>query len=202
MKMLRCKFFIFVLIFAGSIAVKEVAEVEGDVSIAVLVRNCQSSNDAIPFNVQSMISSAMWTTQRINQLDLLSPLKLGAKFYEICNESDYYNTIFELFQKNEQQLLRVITDEQLSEKVLRFCDVLNIKVTKTSKYESYLVKASMQFLNALGWVDNITIFAPEEHVLDEFFGYSRREFICVKECMIYGYVFLQLLLVSFEYLLI
>lgn len=183
---MRCIILVFILIFAESFGVKKVAEIEGDVNIAVLVRNCQNSNNTVPFRVQSMISSAMWTTQRINYLDLLTPLKLGAEIYEICNETDYINTIFELYQRHEQYLLGLITSEQLSEKVMKFCDVLNIKVTKTSKYESFLVKASMQFLNALGWVDNITIYAPEEHVLDEFFGYSRKEFICVKDCMVYG----------------
>lgn len=186
---MRCIFLVIVLIFAESFAVKLVANIEGDVNIGVLVKNCQSSNDAIPFKIQSMISAAIWTTQRINYLDLLTPLKLGAEIYEICNETDYINTIFELYKNHEHRLLGLITGEKFSDKVLQFCNVLNIKVTKTSKYESFLVKASIQFLNALGWIDNISIFAPEEHVLDEFFSYSRREFICVKDCMVYGYVF-------------
>lgn len=184
---MRCLIFVFVVILTDTTAgVKKVADIDGDINIAILVKNCQSSNDSIPFTVQSKISTTVWTTQRINYLQLLAPLKLGVEVYEVCNETDYFKTIFEIYQLEEEHLLGLISSEKLDDKVLKFCEVLNIKVTKITKYESFLVKASIQFLNALGWVDNVTVFAPEEHVLDEFFGYSKKEFICVKECMVYG----------------
>lgn len=184
---MRCLVFVIVLSLSHkTFGVKKIAATDGDVNIAVLIKNCQNSSATIPFTVQTMISTTIWTTQRINYLQLLAPLKLGVGIYEVCNETEYFKTIFEIYQQEEDRLLGLISSDKLDDKVLKFCEILNIKVTKMTKYESFLVKASIQFLNALGWVDNITVFAPEEHVLDEFFGYSKKEFICVKECMVYG----------------
>lgn len=182
---MRSIFFVFTIILAQTYGVKKVAEVEGDVYIAVLLTNCQNSSEYIPFRIQSMISSTLWTAHRINYLELLFPLKVGVEIYEICNETDYFQTIFQLYQQNQEYFVGLISSENFNEKVKKFCEVLDTTAYQTSKYESFLVKASIQFLGALGWVDNISVFAPQEHVLNEFFGYSKKEFICVKNCMVY-----------------
>lgn len=179
-------FVVFLLIVSKSNGFKKVANIEGDVNIAVLLTNCHNSSELIPFKIQSMISSTLWTVQRINYLELLSPIKLGVEIYEICNETDYFETIFELYQRDEEVFLGLISGERLSDKVIKFCDVLDIKAILTSKYDSFRIKAAIKFLSALGWIENVTVYAPHEHIIDEFFIYSKEEYICIKECMVYG----------------
>lgn len=178
---------VLLFVVAKTIGLNPVQEVKGDIYIAVLLKNCPNVTESspVPFELQSLASSALWTSQRINFLELLSPLRFGIGIHEVCNGTDHFKTIFELYQK-EEYLLGLITDERLNEKLLQFCDILDIRSTSVNRYNSFLVKASIQFLSAMGWIENVTIFVPDEHVAGEFFSYSKKEMICTKECVLYG----------------
>ncbi|KAG5898753.1 hypothetical protein JTB14_010963 [Gonioctena quinquepunctata] len=164
--------------------VKTVLEVEGDLKISLLLDHCRNSSEAVPFKQQSLVSTAIWTTQRVNFLEILSPLKLGLSVYEICSESDYIKTIFDLYE-SENYLLGVISERRLSEKVLKLCDVLDVRIRETSKNHGFLLEAAVEFLGAIGWVENVTVLAPDENVMQEFYLHSKAEFICIQECVIY-----------------
>ncbi|CAH1155910.1 unnamed protein product [Phaedon cochleariae] len=159
------------------------AEVKGDVKIALLLDNCVNSSD--PYRIQSLIASSVSTTDRINLLETLAPLKLGLSVHEICSESDYYKTIFDLYMQEDDYLIGIIYDKELPEKVLKFSSVLDIWTTPTTKFSHYLVKASVQFLSVIGWIDNVTVVAPDEKIMNEFYAQSKREDICITECIIF-----------------
>lgn len=172
----------------GSSGVKQIFSIEGDVNVALVVNTCRNFSDAVPYQIQTLISSTVWTVERLNFLSVLAPLKLGIGVYEVCTEGDYYKTIFDLYQQDEEYLLGIISNENLNEKVLQFCEVLNVRTAVTYRYQGYLMTSSIKLLNALGWSENVTVLAPDENLLREFYRYSKREYICVKDCLIYGYV--------------
>lgn len=183
---------LFLLVVAssaiGTSGVKRIFAIEGDVNVAVIVNSCRNASDVVPYQHQTLVSSAVWTTERVNFLQILAPLKLGVGVYEACSESDYYKTIFDLYQQDEEYLLGIISNTNLNEKVLQFCEVLDIRTVVTYRHHEYLMKSSTKLLSALGWSENVTIIAPDKNILREFYRYSKREYICVKDCLVYGYV--------------
>lgn len=172
----------------GASAMKQIFSIEGDVNVALVVNTCRNATDAVPYQIQTLISSAVWTAERVNFLQILAPLKLGIGVYEACTEGDYYKTIFDLYQQDEEYLLGIVSNANLDEKVLQFCEVLDIRTAVTYRYHGYLMKSSTKLLIALGWFENVTVLAPDENLLREFHRYSKREYICVKDCLVYGYV--------------
>ncbi|XP_018574058.1 protein bride of sevenless [Anoplophora glabripennis] len=170
----------------GAGGVRQIYAVEGDVNVALIVNSCRNVSDVVPYQHQTLMSSAVWTTERVNFLGILAPLKLGIGVYEACTEGDYYKTIFDLYQQDEEYLLGVISDTNLNEKVLQFCEVLEIRTAVTYRHHEYLMKSSIKVLSALGWNENVTVLAPDKNILREFYRYSRREYVCVKDCLVYG----------------
>lgn len=113
-------------------------------------------------------------------------IKLGIEIYEICNETENFAAIFDLYQDDQKYFLGIVSSERLHEKVTKFCDVLDIQYKSLNEYDSFPIKASVQFLSSMGWMDNVTVFAPQERLIEEFLSYSKTEFICIKDCKIYG----------------
>lgn len=169
----------------GAGGVKQIAAVEGDVEVALVVHTCRNSSDLVPYKLQTLVSTAVWTTERINYLSMLPSLKLGLKAYEVCSDQDFFKVIFDLYQQDDY-VLGVISDASLNEKVLQFAEVLETRTAITYRYYSYVIKASLKLLSALGWSENVTVLAPDENVLREFYRYSKREYVCVKDCLVYG----------------
>ncbi|KAJ8920169.1 hypothetical protein NQ315_011830 [Exocentrus adspersus] len=177
---------------AGAGGAEPIFSSEGDVYVAVILDgdSCRNSTtDLIPYRLQTLASSAVWTTHRLNFLQVLTPLKLGFDVYEACTESDYYKIIFDLYQEEEagsKYLLGVVTDGNPSEKVSQFCEVLDVRILSSYKYQGNLVRASVKVLSSLGWAGNVTVLAPDDNLLREFYRYSKKEFVCVKDCLVYG----------------
>ncbi|KAJ8977945.1 hypothetical protein NQ317_017413 [Molorchus minor] len=165
--------------------IKQVVEIKGDVGVAILIKTCRNVSEVIPDTLQTLVSSAVSTYERVNYLKSL-PLKFGLSVYETCTESDYYETIFHLYQQEEEYPLGIISSELLNQNILKFCEILNIPAQVTSKHNSYLLKATVQFLGALGWTENVTILSPDDNLVMEFYQYSKREYICIKDCLVYG----------------
>ncbi|KAJ3643258.1 hypothetical protein Zmor_025982 [Zophobas morio] len=162
--------------------VKEVRRRDGDVNVAVILRNECNSTDLLTEFEHSMVDSVIWTIHQLNSSDVVPGLSFGMTIYKTCNEDEEYATIFDLFQKKKEEfLLGLVTTSRFSSKVQKFCDVLDLSVMQTVKCALPLVKASVALLRALNWVENVTVVAQDEVVLDEFLKVSRKEWICVNE---------------------
>ncbi|KAJ8940608.1 hypothetical protein NQ318_004804 [Aromia moschata] len=171
---------------ASSDGVRRIVGISGDVNVGLLVENCRNASDVVPYRVQTLISSAVWVTERVNYLGSLSPLKLGLGVYETCAESDYYKTVFDLYQQEEEYLLGIVSDKILSGNVLKFCEVLGVPAQVTSRDRRHVLEASVQLLRALGWTENVTVLSPDENLAREFYRYSKKESICIRDCILYG----------------
>nr|XP_023029103.1 protein bride of sevenless [Leptinotarsa decemlineata] len=171
-------------VIAKSDGVKQVLRLEGDVKVALLLENCRNDTEAVPYRLQSLVSSSIWTTERINFLGTLAPLKLGLSVYETCTGSDYFKTIFHLYESDDY-LLGLVHEDRLDDKVLKFCEALDFRTRPTARFRGFLLKAGIQFLSTLGWVENVTVFAPDDDVMKEFYLHSKAEFICIQECVVY-----------------
>lgn len=173
---------------------RQIYKSDGELNIALLIKNCinSSDDDNTPYISQSLLASAIWTTQRLNFLNKLSPttLNFGLQVYETsCTENDYFNTIFELYQQQSKQyLLGLINDRLLSKKEFQFSNLLDVKSTVIIKNIKLLYKTSTSVLNGLGWTDNVTVIAPDETILKEFYRYSKKEYICLRDCVLYSYI--------------
>lgn len=154
----------------------------GELNLALLVRECNSSEIV---HTRSLVTSAIWTTERLNFMEYTAPLRLGLSVYKVCKESDYYNAVFKAFVKQEDTvLLGVISDKKFSRKLEEFGGVLGVDHEVTTKYWNYLVKASVRLLGALELQENVTVVASREDVLMEFFRQSRKEWVCVRHCIL------------------
>nr|CAI5824417.1 unnamed protein product [Callosobruchus analis] len=166
---------------------KTSVEIPGDLTIALLVKTCHNSSvDLIPYHTNSLVSSAMWVVERLNYLEHTTPLTLGLKVYEICEEIDFFKSIFDLYQAENDYLLTVVSEDTLSEKMLNFCEVLDVRSSSIARCSKLLVKTTVEFLNAMGWVENVTVFGPDEFIMEEFSSYAVKQSVCVMDLIIYG----------------
>ncbi|XP_050499671.1 protein bride of sevenless [Diabrotica virgifera virgifera] len=178
-------YYIFVLFLFSETQSTAVLEVEGDPAIAVLVEDCRNESEVIPFRKQALVSTAVWTTERVNFLEYLAPMKLGLKVFEICTEAEYFKSVFDLYNQNETFILGIVTEKKLNDRLVKFGDLLDLRTIPVPHQYGFLIKAAIKLLSALGWVENVTILAPEETITSEFYKHSKSSFICIKECIIY-----------------
>lgn len=155
---------------------------KGDLQLTLLVRECNSS-DVV--HAKTLVNSAIWTTERLNFLEYTGPLRLGLTAFKVCKVDDYFNVVFKVFGAREEALqLGVISDGKFEGKLGEFAKVLGVDCEVTTKYWSYLVKASVRLLDALGLQENVTVVASREDVLMEFFRQSRKHWVCVQHCIL------------------
>lgn len=176
---------VFFFIFAKIQAVSPVLEVEGDPAIAILLENCRNDSEVIPYRKQSIVSTAIWTTDRINFLEYLVPMKIGLKVFETCTTNDHFKTVFDLYSQNETYYLGIITDRKLNERFLKFDDLLDLRTIAISTQYNFLIKAAIKSLSVLGWTNNVSVLAPDEQIVSEFYKLSKPVFVCIKDCIVY-----------------
>ncbi|XP_057653284.1 protein bride of sevenless [Diorhabda carinulata] len=174
-----------VFIFAKTQAVSPVIEVEGDPAIAIVLENCRNNTQVIPYRKQSIVSTAIWTTDRINFLEYLAPMKIGLKVFETCTTNDHFKTVFDLYNQNETYYLGIITEKKLNERLLKFDDLLDLRTVPVSTHYHFLIKAAIKSLIILGWTENVSILAPDESIVSEFYKLSKPAFVCIKQCIVY-----------------
>lgn len=155
----------------------------GELKLTLLVRECNSSEIV---HTKTLVNSAIWTVERLNFLEFTTPLRLGLTVFKVCDESDYFNALFKTFVDSKATLqLGVISDRNLiTNKLREFGGVLEMEYAVTKKYWSCLVKASVRLLDALELQENVTVVASREDVLMEFFRQSRKQWVCVRHCIL------------------
>lgn len=157
---------------------------DGDLKVGLLINDCRNTSDKSHIN--TYINAAIFTRERINSLEYTKPFKLGLSIFEVCNERDYYKSIFELFKQNDERfLLGIINLLKLPAKIDEFCNVLDVPKTYTTIFWLPLVKSSIKLLNILNWKENVTVISSNRYLMDEFHRYTRREWICVKKAFIF-----------------
>ncbi|XP_030761832.1 protein bride of sevenless [Sitophilus oryzae] len=161
---------------------RKLHSVEGDVNIAFLYQNCE--NGSLDANRNSLIHSALWTVQRINYLELLSPLKLGLSIYQTCSELDFLETLFEIYKTDENYTLGIITTRKINKQIGKFARSLDLRIKSVKKEYESVIKASMMFLKKLGRDHEVTVMTTEEKSLEAFYGQSRRLRVCLKEFIV------------------
>lgn len=161
-----------------------VRTIEGDIKIGFLINSCNNSTSKLYVN--TLINAAITTTERLNALEYTKPFKLGISVYEVCDDMEYYKAIFGLFRENDEKaLVGLITLKQVPTKIQGFCEVLDIPRKLTNKFWVPLIKASVRLLEALKWNENITVISPNQIVLQEFYKYTRRHWMCIRKAYIY-----------------
>lgn len=155
----------------------------GELRFALLVQECNSSEIV---HTRTLVNSAIWTAERLNFLEYTGPLRLGLAAFKVCREADYFKALFKIFSNRQEDslLLGVISDRRLPRKLEEFAGVLEVDHEVTTKYLKYLVKASVRLLGVLELQENVTVVASREDVLFEFFRQSRKEWICVRRCVL------------------
>lgn len=157
---------------------------DGDLKIGFLINSCNNSTNK--FYVNTLINAAITTTERLNTLEYTKPFKLGIAVYEVCEDMEYYKAIFSLFRENDEKaLLGLIGLKQAPAKIQDLCDVLDIPRKLTNKFWVPLIKASVRLLETLNWNENITIISPNQNVMQEFYKYTRRRWMCIRKAYIY-----------------
>ncbi|CAH1140510.1 unnamed protein product [Phyllotreta striolata] len=175
-----------VFVFANCECVLPVVEVERDINIALLLNNCRrNDSEAIPFDKQSLVSTALWTIERINYFESLAPLKLGLQVYEICTEQDALKFYFQLYENRDSYVLGTVNEKKLSTKLNKFADLLEIPTVAVTHLLDVLIKAANEFMRGVNWTENVTVFAPDKALMSQYFKLSKSASICVKECYIY-----------------
>lgn len=173
------------LTFCAIISAREtVFKKKNDLNFALLLHNCRNGTSA-PFVQQSIINSAIWTIQRLNFLSTTN-LNFGISIYELCQSRDYYEIIFELFQKQEDQfLVGFINERPLPKKIKKITAALELKSKPIVKCPNSLIKGIVALLSALQWNGNITVIAPNEKIVNKLAGLSQQKQICITKYLIY-----------------
>lgn len=157
---------------------------DGDLKIGLLINDCNNSSDKSRLN--TFVSSAIFTKNRINSLNYTKPFKLGLSIYEVCYERDYYKSIFDLFKQNDvKYLLGVVNLIKVPRKIDEFTKVLDVPMKYTNTFWLPLVKGSIKLLNLLNLKTNVTVISSNYNVLQEFHRYTRRDWICVKKALMF-----------------
>lgn len=173
---------IFVILNFGVIQSREVFRKDGDVNVALVLHNECDSTKVLTDSEQSLVNSAIWTLHQLNYSDQIS---LGLSIYKSCNESEEYQTIFEIFQKQDENFLIGLITTSLTTQIRKICDALDLIVQPIVKCTTPLIKASIELLKSLNWVENVTVMAPNQKILNEFSKISRKKWICVKDFVMY-----------------
>lgn len=157
-------------------------ESDGDLKLSFLLEDC-SENLPVESNLgRTYVNSAIWTIERLNLLQTTSPLTLGLSVYQTCNDSDVYNSLFHIFQQHENSYqIGIVNIKPFSRSLIEFCKALDIKTKYVHKHWKPLIKAAVELLALLNWKQNVTILSEYKEILQDFYKYSRRQWICVEQ---------------------
>ncbi|XP_049823383.1 protein bride of sevenless isoform X2 [Aethina tumida] len=151
-----------------------------DVNVVLMVNGCRNRTSDVSFNTQSLVNAAIWTTQRINFLEVTNPLKFGLSVIQTCTQKDSINAVFNMYNSSEENyLVGLISEERLDLQVEELSDVLGIKTTTLPKVYKHMVKSAVEFLGMMNWYQNVTVIVDNERILSEFYTFTTRKFICV-----------------------
>ncbi|XP_008199173.3 protein bride of sevenless [Tribolium castaneum] len=182
-------FFHFILVLLTNlcvtqshVSVKEVFKKDGDVNVALILHNDCNSTTVLTQQEQSLVNSAIWTVHQLNYSEIIT---FGLSIYKACNEKEEYQTVFELFQKQDENFLLGLISTSLKPQIRKLCDALDLVIQATVKCPTPLVEASIELLKRLNWIENVTVIAPNEFILNEFAIISRKKWICVRDFVTY-----------------
>ncbi|XP_066154081.1 uncharacterized protein boss [Euwallacea fornicatus] len=156
-----------------------------ELSVTVIFNSdsCKKLN-ALSYKETTITEAATWVTERINFLEVLSPLRLSLAVRHSCSEVEFLKTIFEVFESPTYSL-GVAVINQPSDRAAKFSELLGVKMRRRRQLNGYLVKATVQFLRVMGWKENVTLIARNELILDSFYLNLKEERICVRRCYVY-----------------
>ncbi|CAH0555459.1 unnamed protein product [Brassicogethes aeneus] len=162
---------------------QEIYSDPSDVNMALILNKC---NSATPYSTHSVVNSAIWTTQRINFLEITSPLKFGLTVIQTCSQKENMNTIFNLYNSSDEHyLVGVISEERFDDKTSRFSDILDIQRKVIPKIYKAIIKSTVEFMSMMNWFENVTVTVTSERFLSEFYTYATRKFICINSYLIW-----------------
>lgn len=155
-----------------------------DLNLALIVKECDYNEMIL---TKSKIQSAIWIVDRLNTLNYTGSLKLGISAFTACEERKYLETIFRVHQLSAERVYLGVVSDQVSpeSRVKNFCKVLDVQFKTGARYWDLLVKTTVKLLAVLEWKENITVVAKNSQILDEFYRYTRREWMCVKCGMVF-----------------
>ena len=155
-------------------------ESKGDVKLGLLVQDCAQDSPS----TLNVANAAVWVTERLNLLQSTSPFVLGLTAVKVCDEMDHYIAIFQLFRRDEEEfLLGIVTTRSLSAKLEKFREALGVRVRPIDNNWTHVLRASVDFLSASNWRENVTILAQSKDVLKEFNRSTKGGRICVRRSM-------------------
>ncbi|KAK9730301.1 7 transmembrane sweet-taste receptor of 3 GCPR [Popillia japonica] len=153
----------------------------GDLKINLLLEDCTEDLPVESSLGRTYINSAIWIIERLNLLQITTPLTLGLSVYQICNDSEVYNSLFHIFQQHHYTYqVGIVNVKPFSRSLIDFCTALNIKTNYIQKYRKPLIRASVELLTLLNWKDNITLLTQYKELVPDFYKYSRKQWICVQ----------------------
>nr|XP_022910073.1 protein bride of sevenless isoform X1 [Onthophagus taurus] len=174
-------FFIILQIYPSfniSNKIKEVHKISGDINL-VYLEDCENKHHEEATTTR--INSVIWIVDRLNVLQIATPLTFGLEIYDVCNETQYYDVIYQIFQKQEQKFtVGVITSKFLSLQLREFCNVLNIHVMNIERNYKQIISGTIQLLSALNWNGNLSIIAQEGDIVEEVLTSTKEASLCVK----------------------
>lgn len=166
--------------------IQPVYSVKRDLNIGIVLNECKDSRQYAILE-DTLVNSAIWTINRLNQLDLTVPLKLGLTIYKACTTLDVYGSFYNLFHNNfDSYLLGVVTLKELPNKIKSLSTVLDINTKTKSEHISHLLKATLSFIEASDWHRNFSIITSTEEIAEEFISLSRNKNFCVFSSIIVG----------------
>ncbi|KAK4876334.1 hypothetical protein RN001_012756 [Aquatica leii] len=162
--------------------VNQMYDLNGDLNIALIVNECSSVNSVS----WTYVNSALWITNRLNTINFTSPLSLGLSVFQTCTEDDNYDAIYKIFKERDQRyFLNTYLKQPLDTKLVRFSNALKVRLSTITARNNWAMDCAIKLLLTLGFRDNITVYAENEHNLEEFYSLARINQICIKN----GFVF-------------
>lgn len=159
-------------------------DLRGDVSIAFIVSEC--GNGELLF-AKTSISSAIWVVDQMNHVGYAGNLRLGLTVYTVCKEPEYLASVFKTFRESEEYspVLAVVTNKVMPKRVQEICKVFELGTSFTTRFWTPLVKAAVKVLDVMEWKTNVTVVVSNKEILNEFYKYTRREWICVRNAVFF-----------------
>ncbi|XP_017786518.1 PREDICTED: protein bride of sevenless isoform X2 [Nicrophorus vespilloides] len=174
---MRLIFFVFIHCAASTLIYKS----DGDLNIGFLIES--RMNSALQ---RTLINSAIWTADRLNNIKQNEELEIGLAVYSVKGQEDYFSSIYEMYHDHRNRyLLGFMSTDGLPDKVDKFSRLLNVETKTFPKFTSSLIKAAVKLLEALNWVENIQVVTPDQFILREFYRITRKQWMCVKDFIIY-----------------
>lgn len=161
--------------------VNQLYQSEAELNFGLILNECLETSP----KGWTYINSAIWTIDRLADLNLTNFLSLGLSVFQTCAEDDYYNPIYKIFRENQENyFLNVISDKVIPNKIHQFGDLLKVPLTVTDKYHTSLIKATVKLLSVLNQTKNITVYVEDINILQEFYRYTKEELMCIKTVVI------------------